>query len=102
MIYNLLDNAVKYCETTPIITIQTRNEKNGIWIDIEDNGIGMQKEDLSLIFDKFYRVPKGNLHNVKGFGLGLYYVKLIAEAHDGKVLVRSTPGKGTTFSLFFP
>lgn len=102
VIYNLLDNAVKYCETTPIITIQTRNEKNGIWIDIEDNGIGMQKEDLSLIFDKFYRVPKGNLHNVKGFGLGLYYVKLIAEAHGGKVLVRSTPGKGTTFSLFFP
>ncbi len=102
VIYNLLENAVKYCESFPNITIQTRNEKQGIWIEIEDNGIGIKKENLSLIFDKFYRVPTGNLHNVKGFGLGLYYVKLIVDAHGGKVNVKSTPGKGTTFSLFFP
>ena len=102
VIYNLLENAVKYCESVPSITIQTRNDKNGIWIEIEDNGIGIKKENLSLIFDKFYRVPTGNLHNVKGFGLGLYYVKLIVDAHGGKVNVKSTPGKGTTFSLFFP
>jgi two-component system phosphate regulon sensor histidine kinase PhoR len=102
VIYNLLENAVKYCESIPNITIQTRNDKNGIWIEIEDNGIGIKKENLSLIFDKFYRVPTGNLHNVKGFGLGLYYVKLIVDAHGGKVNVKSTPGKGTTFSLFFP
>ncbi|MCF8220957.1 MAG: HAMP domain-containing histidine kinase [Cryomorphaceae bacterium] len=102
VIYNLLENAVKYCESVPNITIQTRNEKQGIWIEIEDNGIGIKKENLSLIFDKFYRVPTGNLHNVKGFGLGLYYVKLIVDAHGGKVNVKSTPGKGTTFSLFFP
>jgi two-component system phosphate regulon sensor histidine kinase PhoR len=101
VIYNLLENAVKYCESVPNITIQTRNEKQGIWIEIEDNGIGIKKENLSLIFDKFYRVPTGNLHNVKGFGLGLYYVKLIVDAHGGKVNVKSTPGKGTTFSLFF-
>jgi two-component system, OmpR family, phosphate regulon sensor histidine kinase PhoR len=102
VIYNLLENAVKYCESVPNITIQTRNEKQGIWIEIEDNGIGIKKENLTLIFDKFYRVPTGNLHNVKGFGLGLYYVKLIVDAHGGKVNVKSTPGKGTTFSLFFP
>lgn len=102
VIYNLLENAVKYCESVPNITIQTRNDKQGIWIEIEDNGIGIKKENLSLIFDKFYRVPTGNLHNVKGFGLGLYYVKLIVDAHGGKVNVKSTPGKGTTFSLFFP
>jgi len=102
VIYNLLENAVKYCESVPNITIQTRNDKNGIWIEIEDNGIGIKKENLSLIFDKFYRVPTGNLHNVKGFGLGLYYVKLIVDAHGGKVNVKSTLGKGTTFSLFFP
>ncbi len=102
VIYNLLENAVKYCESVPNITIQTRNDKQGIWIEIEDNGIGIKKESLSLIFDKFYRVPTGNLHNVKGYGLGLYYVKLIIDAHGGKVNVKSAPGKGTTFSLFFP
>lgn len=102
VIYNLLENAVKYCESVPNITIQTRNDKQGIWIEIEDNGIGIKKENLSLIFDKFYRVPTGNLHNVKGYGLGLYYVKLIIDAHGGKVNVKSALGKGTTFSLFFP
>ncbi len=102
VIYNLLENAVKYCESVPNITIQTKNEKQGIWIEIQDNGIGIKKENLTLIFDKFYRIPTGNLHNVKGFGLGLYYVKLIVDAHGGKVNVKSTPGKGTTFSLFFP
>jgi two-component system phosphate regulon sensor histidine kinase PhoR len=102
VIYNLLDNAVKYCDTIPSIIIQTKNEKNGIWIEIEDNGIGIKKENIPYIFDKFYRVPTGNLHNVKGFGLGLFYVKLIMDAHHGKVQIKSTPGKGTVFSLFFP
>ena len=102
VIYNLLDNAVKYCEGIPEIELITRNERNGLWVEITDNGIGIKKENLSMIFDKFYRVPTGNMHNVKGFGLGLYYVKLIIEAHGGRVLVKSTVGKGTTFSLFLP
>lgn len=101
VVYNLLDNAVKYCETIPKVKIQTRNEKNGLWIEVTDNGIGMKKEDIPLIYEKFYRVPTGNLHNVKGFGLGLYYVKLIVDAHQGKILVKSEPKVGTTFSLFF-
>ena len=102
VIYNLLDNAVKYCEQTPEITIHTANANDGFQLSVTDNGIGMKREDQKLIFDKFYRVPTGNLHNVKGFGLGLYYVKLIVEAHGGKIFVKSTPGKGTTFNLWFP
>lgn len=102
VIYNLLDNAVKYCEQAPEVAVSTRNDKKGLTIEVSDNGIGMKREDLKMIFDKFYRVPTGNLHNVKGFGLGLYYVKLIVEAHEGKIDVRSILGKGTTFILWFP
>jgi len=102
VVYNLLDNATKYCAEKPIIKISSRNEKNGLTIEISDNGIGIKREYIKMIFDKFYRVPTGNIHNVKGFGLGLYYVKLIVEAHQGKIEVKSTLGKGTTFSLWFP
>src|SRR3989338_7519048 len=102
VIYNLLDNAVKYCDQTPDITIRSSNQNNGFLLSIADNGIGIKREDIKLIFDKFYRVPTGNLHNVKGFGLGLYYVKLIVEEHGGKIQVKSSVGKGTTFHLWFP
>ncbi|MBI3239916.1 MAG: HAMP domain-containing histidine kinase [Flavobacteriia bacterium] len=102
VIYNLLDNAVKYCEETPDITIRTSNQNNGFLLSIADNGIGIKRDDIKLIFDKFYRVPTGNLHNVKGFGLGLYYVKLIVEEHGGKIQVKSSVGKGSTFHLWFP
>jgi two-component system phosphate regulon sensor histidine kinase PhoR len=102
VIYNLLDNAVKYCEGKPEIKITTKTEKKGILIEFIDNGIGMKREELNMIFDKFYRIPTGNLHNVKGFGLGLYYVKLIIQEHKGTIDVKSQIGKGTTFAIWLP
>jgi two-component system phosphate regulon sensor histidine kinase PhoR len=102
VVFNLLDNAIKYCEVKPSISIKTKNEKNGFVLEIADNGIGIKREDIKMIFDKFYRVPTGNLHNVKGFGLGLYYVKIIIEQHGGNIQVKSSVGKGTTFILWLP
>jgi len=102
VVYNLLDNAVKYCDTKPQIKVKTTNDKKGIVLEISDNGIGIKREDLKMIFDKFFRVPTGNLHNVKGFGLGLYYVKLIIESHGGKIEVKSKPGEGTIFTVSLP
>jgi len=102
VVYNLLDNAVKYCEVEPNIRVRTSNADNGLLLEISDNGIGIRRENLKQIFDKFYRVPTGNIHNVKGFGLGLYYVKIIIEQHGGRVQVKSTPGKGTVFTIWLP
>lgn len=100
--YNLLDNAVKYTPKLPKIKVWTEEKENGILISVKDNGIGMSKEVQKNIFDKFYRVPTGNLHNVKGFGLGLSYVKLITEAHGGNIQVQSKPNQGSVFQVFFP
>ena len=100
--YNLLDNAVKYCKNKPKISIKTYNEKGMFVLEIADNGIGMKKDDLKLIFDKFYRVPTGNLHDVKGFGLGLYYVNLIVQEHGGTINVKSNLDKGTIFRIALP
>ncbi|MEZ5046968.1 MAG: HAMP domain-containing sensor histidine kinase [Chitinophagaceae bacterium] len=101
IIFNLVDNAIKYAKEDPVIHIKTKNANNQILITIADNGIGMDKETLNHIFEKFFRAHTGNLHNVKGFGLGLTYVKNITEAHKGKIAVQSELGEGTTFSLSF-
>lgn len=102
VVHNLLDNANKYSQEKPEVLVETRNIKEGLEISITDHGIGLTKESIKHIFDKFYRVHTGNIHNVKGFGLGLSYVKAIADAHKGQVNVKSELGKGSTFSLFFP
>lgn len=102
IIYNLLDNALKYTPESPLIKIKTENQKGFLKLSVEDNGIGMKKEVQKKIFQKFYRVPTGNIHNVKGFGLGLNYVKAIAEKHKGSVDVKSQPGKGSAFYVILP
>jgi two-component system phosphate regulon sensor histidine kinase PhoR len=102
VVHNLLDNANKYSPEKPDITIRTRNVPNGVAITVEDNGVGISKETRKHIFDKFYRVHTGNVHDVKGFGLGLSYVKAIVTAHKGFVDVHSELGKGSAFTLTFP
>ncbi len=102
VVNNLLDNAYKYSKENPSISVTTENVANGIKIKVKDNGIGMSKDALKHIFDKFYRVHTGNLHDVKGFGLGLSYVKAIITAHKGQIDVKSELGKGSEFILFFP
>ena len=102
VIRNLVENAVKYSKKPVHITVSTRNTDQGILMEVADQGIGIPKEHLGKIFNKFYRVPTGNLHNVKGFGLGLNYVQQIVKAHKWKIDVESTYGKGTTFTIRIP
>ena len=100
VVANLLDNAIKYCERTPLIQISTRNEVGGWFVvEIQDNGIGIKKEYQSRIYEKLYRVPTGNVHNVKGFGLGLSYVKTIIDLHGGKIELESQLNAGSTFTI---
>ena len=102
IINNLLDNANKYSPENPEITVYTKNVSGGVEVTIQDRGRGMTKEERKHIFDKFYRVHTGDLHDVKGFGLGLSYVKAMMTAHKGNIDVKSELGKGSSFTLFFP
>jgi two-component system, OmpR family, phosphate regulon sensor histidine kinase PhoR len=100
-VINLLENALKYSED-PHIVVETGHDEDDFFISVKDNGVGIEKKYLKNIFKKFYRVPTGDIHNVKGFGLGLNFVKRIIDAHKGKIKVNSLPGIGTEFRLFIP
>ena len=98
----MLENAIKYSEDAPIITISTSNDDKSIKLTINDQGIGMDDTTQKHIFDKFFRKQTGNIHNVKGHGLGLSYVKKIVELHGGDIKLISKLGKGTTFIIYLP
>lgn len=102
LVSNLLDNAIKYSEESPEINVKTNNSEKGIILSVEDKGIGMTKAVQSKIFERFYRQSSGNVHDVKGFGLGLNYARAIIDAHRGNINVFSEPGKGSRFEIFLP
>ncbi len=102
VLYNILDNALKYTDKKPLIKISTENRNKGLFIRIRDNGFGMDKQTLDHVFDKFYRKPSGDIHNIKGFGLGLSYARALVELMGGSISAESKIEKGTVFSLFFP
>jgi len=99
LISNLIDNAIKYAATEPVITITTLVKGSSIFVSLADNGIGMTDETQKRIFEKFYRAHTGNLHNVKGFGLGMSYVKTVIDAHKGNISVASKLGEGSVFTV---
>ena len=102
ILYNLLDNAIKYSPDKPHITLQTRSLPESISVTVTDRGLGMTKDQISRVFEKFYRVPTGNRHDVKGFGLGLSYVRKMVDEHHGQIRVESQPGQGSSFEIELP
>ena len=101
LLATVIDNAVKYAEE-PVVNISVSNEDGNVTIDVEDNGCGIAKEHLSHIFEKFYRVPTGDVHTVRGYGLGLYYAKQVVQLHKGTISIKSSVGKGTTVTIKLP
>jgi len=104
VIFNLMDNAVKYRKPDQPVNVylKTWNSEHNLYLSVKDTGVGMKKENLKKIFEKFYRVHTGNVHDVKGFGLGLAYVKKVIDLHDGDIKVESEYGKGTKFTIKLP
>lgn len=102
ILHNLLDNAIKYCDKVPDILVSTRNRGSYIEISVQDNGKGIPSDNINLIFEKFYRVHSGNVHDVKGFGIGLFYVRNMVKMHKGNISVKSKLGTGTTFNIVLP
>ncbi|WP_315814093.1 HAMP domain-containing sensor histidine kinase [Paraflavitalea speifideaquila] len=102
MLNNLLDNAFKYTTVHPQIILSTTNQQHYIVCSIKDNGLGMDEDTQALIFERFYRASTGNLHQVKGYGIGLSYVQSVVIAHDGRILVKSAPNKGSEFIIQLP
>lgn len=102
VIFNLIDNAIKYSSSAPEVVITLKKLPGGISLSVQDNGIGMSRSEQQRVFEKFYRISQGDVHNIKGFGLGLSNVKEITQLHGGMVQLRSEPGKGSAFTLFFP
>lgn len=101
LLATVIDNAVKYAEE-PVVNISVSDENGNVTIDVEDNGCGIAKEHLSHIFEKFYRVPTGDIHTVRGYGLGLYYAKQVVQLHKGTISIKSSVGKGTTVTIKLP
>ena len=102
IIVNLLDNSIKYCNQEPQVDVFTFNQEENFVLKIKDNGIGMSSNIQRKVFDKFYRAESGDIHNVKGHGLGLAYVKKIVDLHKGKINLNSKYGVGTTFTIYLP
>ncbi len=102
VLVNLIDNGMKYSKDEKSVIISTGKTEDFVFIEVADKGIGIPKGQLNKLFDKFYRVPTGDVHDTKGSGLGLSIVKHIVEAHDGKIRIQSTVGSGSTFRLLFP